>query len=485
MKHYSSLLTLCLGLSAPILCLMISCSHNEKDSRTDLSPQHQVQFKVSGFESLITPLPELSTGRKSIDAWRLAPHYLYYWSFNDSSLLPDIFLHSGTSIRYNDNQVPTSFATGFATDSFPAGLALSIRGLQEIIFQMPLQGVSTLSQLGFDISSSNTGPKDFYLMYSTDGGNTYDTLSASNPFTNRSNQARNSFSFALEGLTIHPSETLYIKIVPLPGDRSGISDYNASMGVTRIDNFYLIGTVDSPTNTFPVQELHYYLFRQSDSSLYAHGIIDLSTHAPDFQLNMPNGKYLVHLVANFSHQPLIWADSTASASLHYLANQPNNLQARIYGYADSLNVQTDQVVDAVLKRYYSQIRFQFTDTQGLDQITQIQITPLHPMPFYAPFNTQLQRPAFSIADSSFNIEFDPTTGSAWFNQFLGRLTQPATLQYAVSLFGKDGLLRTFQVRAAILNNVQLTFKGRAFLSSNTNFGVQIDEQWQGEQEVDF
>lgn len=478
----------CLGIVLFILCYALSCSRSDDHHAAEPQLNHKVHFKVSGFEAQITPLAGMLPGRHRPGAfWRTQAPYLYLWTFNDTSLRPDIALNAAAAIFYNQGQTPTDFATGFAKDSFPAGYALSIRGLDSIVFQLPLQSaqgerkVTQVAAFGFDMSSSNTGPKDFIIQYSNDYGHTYHTLSASNPFTNMSSQARNSFEFRLDTLSWDGGRPLYIKIIPQAGDRSQVSDYNPATGVTHFDNVYLLGTTDT-TASFPVQELDYFIFKRSDSSLLMRGSIDLTQHAPDFQIELPTGKYLMHLVANFSEKSLI-IDDTAGASRHFVANASDNYLAEIYGYADTFSVYSDQEIHATLKRYYSQIQFQFTDPQGLDQIKRILVYPLFPTPYYAPFNPYLPEPSYLHTDTVLVRNFNPTTGSFFFNQFLGNRYQ--TVKYDVVLYG-DGykFLKAFQVEANIPNNVKLTFKGRAF-GYGVNFGISLDEQWQGEQESDF
>ena len=472
-----------------LFCCFVSCSRSSDHHQLDLQTNYRVYFKVSGFETQISPLEgRLASGRigasMSGTLWRNQEQYLYFWSFNDTSLVPDIALNSQATVTCNPGQsTPIDFAAGYAKDSFPAGLSLSIRGLESIVFQMPLSGAASVTAFGFDMGSSNTGPKDFTILYSNDGS-TYHTLSASNPFTNMSSQARNSYAFRLDTLPLDLHRSLYIKILPLAGDRSQVSGYNPATGVTRIDNVYLMGTRDTNA-AFPYQQLEYFIFRESDSMLYAHGSIDLAQHDPDFQLNLPAGRYLAHLVAYFSQKPLIWSDTLARASTHFLANAPDNAQASIYGFADTLSVYGDQLVQTTLKRYYSQIQFQFTDPEGLDRITEVWVVPLHAIPYYAPFNPLMNRPEISYTgDSVFRPRFDVNSGSFAFNQFLGNLMHPVPLRYRIYLFGQSGLLRQFEVSHAIPNNVKLTFKGRA-LSYGTGFGISLDEQWQSEQEIDF
>src|SRR5690606_3986896 len=146
--------------------------------------------------------------------------YVYYWSFNEEHLAPYIAVdEERAEITFVGKDTEPDFVSGFGLAPVEAGKALSITGAQSVEINLPMLGIESVSTFDFDISSSATGPKDFSLSYSVDGGATYEVLSATNPFGATS---RDRYSFDLNGLLQVPGvEVLTLKFEFLPGERGG------------------------------------------------------------------------------------------------------------------------------------------------------------------------------------------------------------------------------------------------------------------------
>ncbi len=122
--------------------------------------------------------------------------------------------------------------------------------------------VSTLNfqdiQVSWDQISSNTGPRDFALIYSTDGSNfhfftNYSVLANASPNTWSSGGAHNSsstFTDDLSGLSIlNDAATIYFRLVD--GDTTSanggtVSNTGSSSGTDRVDNFTVTGVSSVP-----------------------------------------------------------------------------------------------------------------------------------------------------------------------------------------------------------------------------------------------
>src|SRR5690606_38795725 len=193
--------------------------------------------------------------------------YVYYWSFNEEHLAPYIAVdEERAEITFVGKDTEPDFVSGFGLAPVEAGKALSITGAQSVEINLPMLGIESVSTFDFDISSSATGPKDFSLSYSIDGGATFEVLSAVNPFGATS---RDRYSFDLNGLLQVPGvEVLTLKFEFLPGERGGGSDYNENTGTVEFDNVRLSGVYNLETED-PMEPsmLHYYIFSSLDGSV--------------------------------------------------------------------------------------------------------------------------------------------------------------------------------------------------------------------------
>ena len=463
---------------------------------------HTVRFKLKGFSTSITPLASphsLSLSRLSshgapslVSAMPLEPspqeQYVYFWSFNEENLLPDIAINtSSASISFQAADTSPGFTAGYGLSPYPAGRSLSLKGLQSLVITMPLTGVSEISKLAFDVGSSGTGPKNFSLYFSTDNGNSYTLLSADNQFANTKDNARNSYEFNLSDLrTIIQAQRLTIKIEPFEGERGDANDFDPNRGTFKLDNFRLSGSYNQdrpgePTDN--ISKIHYFIFNADDHLLALQGstTFDPSDEGVDLSFKLSSGSYYAFITSNVSKAELLLPQVLTTASDLYLSNRFSNHDAHIFGaHIPHLEVNSNTQIDVSLKRYFSQVKFEFTDEEDLAHVRKISIHSEHAPLVYTPFSTSPS----SVEDEATNIVFYPLFNSDHkslsFNQFIGDVSNPVELGYIVNVYDEDDtLLRTFTVSSSIKNNVQLLFKGKLLVDADkqNQFQIEWNQAW--------
>src|SRR5690606_37904208 len=201
------------------------------------------------------------------------PQHIDYWSFNDETLTPDIAVdEQEATISCEASTANPDFVNGFALDPFEAGRALSIRGPKSLVINLPLGSVKSLGDLSFDIKSSDTGPKDFAVSYSADGGNTFTIIRANNQFEHTGSAQRNQYTFSM-GSFFEAEETasLQLKLDFREGDRGLGGAYSEVRGTVHLDNIRLSGVYDSESaeegGPSVPETLRYYVFASDDGRL--------------------------------------------------------------------------------------------------------------------------------------------------------------------------------------------------------------------------
>ncbi len=273
---------------------------------------------------------------------------LYFWSFNNETLTPDIKYsnYANPSITFNNGIVPTNFGAGFAYEEYAAGKAVNFTGPREILIKFPIQEVLSINRLGFDVTGSATGPKDFELYYSIDEGDNYQLIELVNQFVNVAANSKSSFTYNLDSLNLSGGE-LWFKMVMKAGDRGTGSAYNESSGTLRIDNLHLIGSAPTSNTSFAVNKLHYFLFHVDRAEITKQGIIE-DAENPSLELELPTGDYKVFFVWNSSDEELILPNTVSSANELYTATIFSNRHAEIYGYMGELEVNGNMTSNIVL-----------------------------------------------------------------------------------------------------------------------------------------
>lgn len=464
----------------------------EEPVTPDEGEKYAVNFAFPGFSTVSKPLsPDRLSALKFLDKRAAVGNmqsygeeeYLYFWSFNQESLIPDIRINKETRITYNEGSEPTQFGSGFPHADFPAGMALSFNGVEDIEFAFPLTNITHLSEVGFDISSSNTGPKAFHLLYSNDGGETYKMLSEDNQFMNLKNQTRNTFSFSLDTIEWDFANELQVKLVALSGERDTLPDMG-TRGVTRIDNFYLSGQGEFPP-TIATAGLYYWVFDYVTKQLVQSDHLPYETDIPDITLSLPKGRYITHFVSHVAEQELITAKDIQSMEQHYISSYFKDHLAEVNGSIDTIDIEGNQSVNIILGRYHSAVKFELTDDQSLEDVSLVRVNRLRDPYFYAPFNPNMSNPILDQSDIELEVDFATDSKILYFHQFIGDSKEEQELEYEVEVFAGASLLRSFRVNASAKNNTQLIFRGKLLADPTGSFTFSFNEDWDGEKEVEF
>lgn len=471
---------------------MVSCKKNA-EAPDGTHENYTVGFKFQEFERIVSPLGtkvQMADGVRKRAASNDSDQgtyegYLYYWSFNGGTLMPDSYPSTYWSITYNQGLLPDEYGIGWSHEDYVAGSALSLKGLSELIFKMPLAKVLAVDALAFDVSSSGTGPKAFSLYFSQDG-QYYELLEETKQFVNvNTPQARNSFSYSLEALTLDFTRDLYIKLIPEAGFRGSAPEYNDKTGVMRIDNFRLSG-VAKEVDDARVRRIHYHIFDAATKTLVLSGAEHFREGAlSNFKLHLPAGDYLASFVANISDAEL-YIPEIDDARSYFMANPFSNYKAKIFGVLDTFSVQGDLQRELELIRYYSEIRFDFLDTEDLSSIRKLVIKREHPGHIYAPFEPTIPDRVEDVSEIVLRPEFEAGNQTIFFNQFIGDVSESVPLAYRIEAYdASDALLTTFGVEAEIHHNMQLLFRGKLLDGPNGGFVVRFNENWGGNKQIDF
>jgi len=467
--------------------------------------QRNITFRINPFEAHINPMmvSKSMKGRIAYNPpWLQAVNgnvsasaeiqKLYLWTFNKESPVPDIGIDTlGASIKViTENGSNThNYGAGFAYTPYPAGRALNIVGPKEIVFGMTISHVERLGFLRFDMTGSQGGPKDFSLSFSWDENDDFVLLSDENQFTSMT--GKNTFEYDLSSLLLLESDQkmIYIKIIPREGLRPDSSTYSPSSGTIRIDNFALMG-VYSESEIEPLNLgtgiVYYHIFHATDSSLALSGqhTIDSDQAAPEINLKLADGDYFVSFTVNFSDEALIFPASPNHAREFFIYQKMQDQNAIIYGtLIPDLQVSSDLSINLDMERYFSQVRFVFTDTQDLSEIHKIEIENLQ-KPLFFPYGP-ISLPDTDWINQEEKITYFPDLNEdagIQFNQFLGKPAVPREVTYRLKAYNSGNeLLREVVVSTFIRNNVQLSFVGK-LLENTGNIDAGFRIHWQNEWE---
>lgn len=477
----------------------VSCS---KDAfEVDDKESYTIGFRFQPLSNSIRPLSKSMTAdaaQRSLNkiatidqqpngSVRIQQGYLYYWSFNAESLRADQYNSPDHSMTYNGGSVPASFVAGWKYDTYAAGKALSLKGLEELIIKMPLLNVVEVQSFSLDVGSSDTGPKSFDIFYSQDGEE-YHLLAEDNQFFNtKTAYSKSSFDFYFDDVELDLLKDLYVKIEPKEGERGDGAAYNEKTGTFRVDNIRLLG-VGNIVSDRSVQKFHYHVFDAVTRSLIIEGAeVYEEDNMDDFVLQLPAGSYMASFIVNQSNEELL-SSERADADDFFVSNKFSNSEASIFGVVYNFEVLDEQQYTITLDRYYSQVKFEFTNTEDLSDVEKIVITEVHEPNFFAAFNTKMKNPILDQSEIVIYPDFSKESKEIVFNQFIGNAIGSVPLVYNLILYDKEGkFLNSFNVSAAVGNNMQLVFRGALPLDkrNNSSFAVMLNKKWHEEIVVDF
>lgn len=478
-----------------------------------LHKTNKVTFHLQGFRSSISPFSfgapsggfgKLSVSRLSTGALVVKnimssseEQFLYYWSFNAEDLSPDVAIdEEGSAISIDANNPNANFSTGFAFDPYEAGRALSITGARAVEIAMPLTDIRTIGRFEFDVSSSNTGAKDFSLSYSIDGGNTYSVYTASNQFERMGAQARNTYSFDFSDVIgLSDNSEFNIKLEFVAGDREGASPYNANTGVIRLDNMRLSGIYD-PESMGALRDdpsyLQFYVFDSNSGALvHANNIAFAALDDAQVAFELAAGNYRIVFLAYHMELNALLPATINHLSDFYFGHYFNDRNALTFGHLiDDFEMGEEERQEQVLlRRLFSNIRFDLEDAPSdLLRVKRLVISRLHDHFLYLPFGAPTSFPLADAPSILLNDPFGAGQASINFHQFIGLLEGARDLEYELTAFG-DGPepLSHIVLSKTAPNNVQVVFSGK-LLGDRTKgniFGVEIDKEWDDIFEEDF
>lgn len=503
-----------LNLRCIVFALLLSTGLNscKKENNPPVFPEeteiHEVTFNLNGFSSIINPLasdqqPRLSMslpGQNSLlygsnalqSNENLGERLLYFWSFNQSDLLPDLALAQGASLDFIARNTG-SFPVGFPHELYPAGNSFSTAGTSQIDIALPLTDIFSIDSLSFDLCSSGTGPNAFRLSYSLDGTD-FIAIAENNQFMNYGSFVLNAFVYDLTSvLNLAVHQNIVFRIEPFAGIRGSDPDYNVNSGTFRIDNIAVMGTRQSGAENRPtVSKLHYYVFNAENGDLITEGdeAFDLQRANSEVRISLPSGEYYATFITNTSMEELLVPTALQNTEEFVIGNPFSNAQAIIFGERTPrfpIDVNNFSV-DVTLNRLFSNIKFEFTDDEDLAHVSKIVITRQHGNFFYMPFGWPTSIPSSDASMITFETPFLTEEKTISFNQFLGSPEAPEELEYMVTVYGEDdSIIRYFTVANNIRNNVQLVFTGKLLEGTDRNggFAITLNETWNEQVELAF
>ncbi|MGV3761108.1 hypothetical protein [Parapedobacter sp.] len=465
-----------------------------------------VTFKLTGFEAETMPMDgSRGNARLALDGMgrgtqallniepSMEPQYLYYWSFNNEDLEPDKAVdEAGAGITFVGSGSEPGYVNGFGLDPIEAGKALNIKGVQSMEIDLPMANIESVTTFDLDISSSATGPKDFSLSFSVDGGATFEMLGATNPFGATS---RDRYSFDLSGYPqVLGAVTLRLKFEFLPGDRGDGSDYNEATGTVRFDNIRLSGVYNATSGDLTTPStLHYYIFSSEDGSVVQKQQLPMSAlgDGGTLDVQLQDGDYDVLFVAYRSGKGMLLPENLTNANEFYFGQHFDDYRAVTYAALLAGVVVGEAGVEetVMLNRCYSLVEFDFTDSDAnLQRIKKIEIIRLHDDFLYAPFGvpaTREESEAERIVFSDFNSLEDYKIS---LHQFFGLLDVGGNVNYELTAYGEgDVALNTVTIAQELRNNVRLRLTGKLLGDTGTinGFSVVFDNAWSETLEQEF
>ncbi|MGE8241565.1 MAG: hypothetical protein ACN6PD_02570 [Sphingobacterium sp.] len=466
-------------LSIVILAVVLSCKKNAKLPDESIEKTHEVTFKIKDFETIVTPLKAQSPRFKSASTTGSTTEnqLLYHWNFDNGNADPTLALEDATVIDYNNGKTDYSYVAGWPT----SGKGISFKGAKEVLIKIPGSGIATLTNLSFDANSSGTGPRALLLSYSTDKGATFKNLSDTLHYpANLTTSAKFVVEQSLRAINLVAAQGCWLKIALFSGNREGASNYNESTGTFKMDNIKIMGTTDQ--SVLP-DKLYYHIFDVNTKLLVKAGTLNAKEK---FNIALPMGTYYLSLLSKNSGLPLLLPASVTDLRNLSVSNAFSEQSAEIFAVRDTFDVKESIERVLTMSRIYSEVKFECTDTEGLDLVDSIQIKQLHKAFQYYPFATGTDE----LADKTILRiipNFSSSSKSFLFNQFMGDFPENKMVSYELRIFRKGELMRTFELGSEIRSNVQLLFKGKLLdgASGSQGFQVMKNEKWRDNVDIEY
>lgn len=491
------------------LLFSVGCHRDIPALLLEETNERVVTFRVSGFESDVIPLSDHAPVRTMdvADGQPMAlhnitpspePQLLYYWSFNAETLLPDIAVDEEHAlITFDAAEGEPGFVSGYKFDAFEAGRALSIKAARSLVVNLPVAFVESIADFSFDIKSSGTGPKDFSIAYSTDGGVSYEHIRESNQFEKTKSDQWNHYEFNVGGLLGSMGEgNLLIKLVFLEGNREGTGEYNPNAGAVHLDNLRLSGIYNGgpggDTDPASPNTLRYYVFSSESGALVAQEELAMAQLPDDGTLSvkLPPGIYDIVFLAYRLRGEVLLPEEVTHKSEFYFGHHFDDYRAVTYALLKgSFSVGDMDITEpAVLARCFSLVTFDFTDSwEDLKEVRKVEVVRQHDNYYYSPFGDPVEEP---MSDAN-TVLFDGLATKEDYplalHQFVGLSDYNVPISYELTAYDSEGKkLNTVVVKEedGITNNVQLRFRGR-LLGDRGRFSIGIDTDWGETVDHDF
>lgn len=460
-----------------MLAVASSCKKNSKLPDESNEKTHAVTFKIKDFETIVTPLRAQSFKTRSAStSENNTAQLLYHWNFDSGGADPTSALDDAVVIDYNNGKTDYSFVAGWPS----SGKAISFRGAKEILIKLPASGISALANWTFDANSSGTGPRALLLSYSTDKGATFINLADTIHYPpDLATSAKFTVEQQLTSIPLLAAQECWLKIALFAGNRGDESNYNASTGTFKVDNIKIMGTTDQ--SVLP-DKLYYHIFDANSKILVKAGTLNAKE---TFGVALPQGTYYLSLFSKNSSIPLLVPAAVTDLRSLWVSNAFHEQSAEVFAVLDTFDVKESIERVLTMTRIYSEVKFECTDTDGLDLVDSIHIKQQHHAFQYYPFATASDEKA----DHTILRIIPNFTGTQTFsfNQFMGDVPENKPVSYELRVFRKGETVRIFELSSEIRNNVQLLFKGKLLdgVSGDQGFQVIKNDKWRDNVVVEY
>src|SRR5690606_16358329 len=123
---------------------------------------------------------------------------------------------------------------------------------------------------------------------------------------------------------------------------------------------------------------------------------------------------------------------------------------------EEIQVTQNENFSFTLKRMFSQIKFEFTDSD-LSMVDKIVVTPLHEPHFFAPAGSMSSNPILDQTEIEFTIGIADNKQIVFY-QFLRLLTDDTPISYQLDVYSSEEIIRSIVATTSLKNNILLVFR---------------------------